>query len=347
MRQSGRVLSHKGVWLCLLCILLSLAALGSASAQTTTLAQARKTVSAAKTPDALLAALRASLISMQPRDALTLLEEFEAKVPAASRAEIRVIMSGLHQLMGQGKQAAIWARRAAELDSRYLMQAFRFALASGDIASAIEMQGRMSEQDSQRMLAEAWLFLMDGNYANILRSAIPAHGSADQALRRELLFLAFLAETGQKGSASAYASSIVEEFPRSPEAALVQGSAAVSADFMLLSGLSWITSPMALQPSRNPGTKSQDSKASSQASSSSAGALANEERWLQTGYFSSRENADRFSRTLMSLGFRARVVETRSSGGEPRWAVHVAGGDNWQKTQSALKDQGFESYLVP
>lgn len=347
MRLAGRALAHEALLFCLLCILLALSASLPLSAQTATLAQVRKTVSAAKTPETLLTALRGSLTSMQPRDALALLEEFEPKVPAASRADIRCIISGLHQLMGQAKQAAVWARRAAELDSRYLMQAFRFALAAGDVASAIEMQGRMSEQDSRHLLAEAWLFLLDGQYEAILRSAIVAPGSVEQALRRELMFLAFLAETGKKGSASTFASSIIREFPRSAEAALVQGNAAVSTDFILLSGIAWGSSPAALQPARNSGTKSQDSKASSQTVPSPSGPSTNEERWLQTGYFSSRENAERFSRTLASLGFRTRVVEARSSSGEPRWAVHVAGGDNWQKTQSALKDQGFESYLVP
>ncbi|MCX8013497.1 MAG: hypothetical protein N3A02_04300, partial [Rectinema sp.] len=221
----------------LVCVLLVCAIPHSASAQAVSLSQARKTVSAAKTPEALLAALRSSLSGMQPRDAITLAEEFETKVPSTSRAEIRFLISGLHQLLGQPGQAAQWARKAAELDRRYLMQAFRFAMASGDLEAAEGIIGQMGPNDTQRLLAEAWIMLMDGNYANIISMPVPSSGTVEQPVRRELLFLAFLADIGVKGSALQSVSLLVRDFPHSPEAGLAQGSVVASAEFILQSGL--------------------------------------------------------------------------------------------------------------
>ena len=64
------------------------------------------------------------------------------------------------------------------------------------------------------------------------------------------------------------------------------------------------------------------------------------------GYFSSKDNAERLSKNLTNQKFRTRIIETKNQAGELRWAVHVAVEEDWKKTQSKLKDLGYESYPI-
>ena len=68
---------------------------------------------------------------------------------------------------------------------------------------------------------------------------------------------------------------------------------------------------------------------------------------LQVGWFSREENAQALTAKLVKLGFAAKIDEQISDDGQPRWAVTVDASGDWSKTQARLKDQGYESYLLP
>ena len=125
------------------------------------------------------------------------------------------------------------------------------------------------------------------------------------------------------------------DFPNSIESDLIIGRVFPSSSFMLYLGFSWIKGPA---PLADYGVTSNNSQMAEEHS------VASGIQWLQAGYFSSKDNAERLSRNLTNQKFKTRVIELKNQAGEPRWAVHVAAEEDWKKTQSKLKDLGYESY---
>ncbi|HCX96877.1 exported hypothetical protein [uncultured spirochete] len=296
------------------------------------LSQARQAASSAKTADSLTTVLKTAITQLPVRDSIALCEEFEPKVPAAFKAELRGTVGGLYLLLGQINDAKSWYAKAAGLDKKYTMQALRLAIMAGDQKTVLQLLKSESLSRESQEIAAIWISLLDGEYSKASATANQALSSTtDPQSRREILFLKYIADFGLYGTAN---SSILKEFPLSIEADMIQGKVFSSAPLILSVGLSWLGSPTILADLAQKNLAKQDNNKSDSG------------QWLQVGYFSAKENAERLSRNLSAKGYQTRIVETKNSNGDSRWAVHVAAKDDWQKTQSMLKDQGYESYLV-
>jgi hypothetical protein len=296
------------------------------------LSQARQAASSTKTADSLATVLKAAITQLPVRDSIALCEEFESKVPAVFKAELRGTLGGMYLLLGQINDAKTWYARAAGLDKKYTMQALRLAIMAGDQKTVLQLLKSESLSRESHDIAAVWISLLDGDYSKASTAANQALSSTqDPQSRREILFLKYIADFGLYGTAN---SSILKEFPLSIEADMIQGKVFSSAPLILSVGISWLGSPTILADSAQKNLAKQDNGKNEPG------------QWLQVGYFSAKENAEHLSRNLSAKGYQTRIVETKNSNNELRWSVHVAANDDWQKTQSMLKDQGYESYLV-
>jgi hypothetical protein len=297
------------------------------------LAQARQAAANAKSQDALNTVLLSALSQLSVRDGIALCEEYESKVNPASRAELRSTIGGLYLLLGQTEDAAKWYAKAASLDSEYVMQAIRLSIAIGDQKTTLQLLKNETLSEESRIMLDVWLSLYDNDYSSASIKAKDALVRvSDRRVRRELLFLQYVADFGQFGTSR---STLTKDFPGSIESDLVTGKAVPSSWFVLSLGLSWFGSPALLSDFQKKSSPPPEEHKSSDAT-----------QWLQVGYFSSKENAEHLSKTLTSKNFQTRIAELKNANGDLRWAVHVAAREDWQKTQSLLKDQGYESYLV-
>lgn len=295
------------------------------------LAQARQAAANAKSQDSLRSILIAAIPQLSIRDAITLCEEFESKAASTLRTEMRGTIAGLYLLLGQVKDASNWYTKAAALDPRFSMQAARLALAIGDTKNNVLILKSDLISKEFKTLLDIWQLVLDGDYGSALsriKDAIAA--TSDRQMKSELLFLQYVAEFSQYGSAS---STLQKENPSSIQTALLQGKVIPSSYLLILLKNTWLEK-VSLEDYRRK-DPSKDESITAQAS-----------YWLQVGYFSSKENAERLSKTLGSKKFETRMLEMRNKDGEARWAVQVACKEDWQKMQSALKDLGYESYLA-
>lgn len=304
------------------------------------LAQARQAAASAKTQDALRAALFAAMPQLSIRDSISLAREFEPKAGAALKAELRGTIGGLYLLAGQSAEAASWYAKAAELDAKYRPEAARIALAVGDGEAAGKLAAAESLPPAAKTALELWGLLLEGKYAAASSRASEALAASPGGPERsELLFLKYVADFGQFGSAQP---ALIREFPASMGADLISGKVFPAPSFLLSLGLSWLGPAAPLKDYRGASASPlKDERGSTSASGSSAASP-----WLQVGYFSLKENAERLSKSLAAKHFESRVVEMKNKDGEMRWLVQVAAKDDWQSTQSALKDLGYESYLA-
>ncbi|MEN6296503.1 MAG: SPOR domain-containing protein [Rectinema sp.] len=296
------------------------------------LAQARQAATGAKSQDALKTVLLSALPQLSVRDGIMLCEEYESKVGTAFRAELRSTVGGLYLLLGQTEDAAMWYTKAASLDSKYVMEALRLSIAVGDQKSTLQLLKNEALSEESRAMLDVWLSLYDNDYASASAKAKDALARvSDQQVRRELLFLQYIADFGQFGTSH---SSLTKDFPSSIESDLVTGKVFPSSWFVLSLGLSWLGTPALLFDFPKKNLPNEENKNNTVT------------QWLQVGYFSSKDNAERLSKTLTAKNFQTRIVELKNENGDLRWAVHVAAKEDWQKTQSTLKDQGYESYLI-
>ncbi|GAB6275821.1 MAG: hypothetical protein SAMD01599839_03610 [Rectinema sp.] len=296
------------------------------------LAQARQAATGAKSQDALKTVLLSALPQLSVRDGIMLCEEYESKVGTAFRAELRSTVGGLYLLLGQTEDAAMWYTKAASLDSKYVMEALRLSIAVGDQKSTLQLLKNEALSEESRAMLDVWLSLYDNDYASASAKAKDALARvSDQQVRRELLFLQYIADFGQFGTSH---SSLTKDFPSSIESDLVTGKVFPSSWFVLSLGLSWLGTPALLFDFPKKNLPNEENKNNTVT------------QWLQVGYFSSKDNAERLSKTLTAKNFQTRIVELKNENGDLRWAVHVAAKEDWQKTQSILKDQGYESYLI-
>ncbi len=294
------------------------------------LLQARQAVAGAKTQDALRSIIFAAIPQLSIRDGITLCREVEPKSGAALKAELRGTLGSLYLLLGQTADAASWYAKAAALDAKYNIVAARLAVAIGDahtIATIVKAGGISKETQA---LLEVWGLLLDGKYTSASARVKETLASfPNTQVSSELLFLQYIADFGQYGAAKP---SITSEYPSSMGSDLIAGKVIPAPPFLLSLGFSWMNGAAPLKDNVLPANESK--------------ALGSSGQWLQVGYFSLRENAQRLSAILASKHFESRVVEIKNKDGEPRWLVQVAAAENWQKTQAALKDLGYESYLA-
>lgn len=297
------------------------------------LSQARQAAASAKNQDALKTVLLSALSQLSVRDGITLCAEYESKVSPTFKAELRGTVGGLYLLLGQTEDAAAWYTKAASLDSRYVTQALRLSISIGDQKSALLLLKNEALSAESRAMLDVWLSLYDNDYSSASAKAKDALARvSDRQVRRELLFLQYIADFGQFGTSH---STLTKDFPSSIEADLVKGKVFPSSWFVLSLGLSWFDASALLSDFQKKSVPYEENKDS--------GAT----YWLQVGYFSSKDNAERLSKTLTAKDFQTRIVESKNADGDTRWAVQVAAAkEDWQKTRSILKDQGYESYLV-
>lgn len=338
------------------------------------LAQARQAAAGATTQDALKSVVFAAIAQLSIRDGITFCREVEPKAGATLKAELRGTLGSLYLLLGQTADAASWYAKAAALDPKYGAEAARLAVATGDTktADALASAGGISKET--RALLEVWGLLLDGSYESASVRVKEALATSPNAqVSSELLFLQYIADFGRYGAAKP---NITREYPSSMGSDLISGKVFPEASFLLALGLSWTSEAAPLQDYRAgigqwpkqggtpdsgaqaskegsaSGSSTQPPKESAQSSKESAppakegGTSDSSAQWLQVGYFSLRENAQRLSAVLASKHFESRVVEMKNKDGEMRWLVQVAAEKDWQKTQAALKDLGYESYLI-
>ena len=145
------------------------------------------------------------------------------------------------------------------------------------------------------------------------------------------------------------AASLAAEFPGSPEALIASGAASVPPlPHWYLGGLQTLVAarpvaPAQAAPAARPAITGQGANASAEPS--------DHRKRLQVGYFSVEDDARTLMNELASKGFPASVESrTRAQGPgkgmEERWIVAVDGGKDIVKTIQALKNAGYESYII-
>lgn len=319
--------------------------------------------------------------SLPPTDAIALLSSATASLPADQRPAFLVRSGDLSLLLGLFSDAQARYEEASALasggkDSVLLLRAARCALASGDPekaqAIAADLIIGVSDQAAaaSARLVGAWALLAQGRTADAraVASAICDSGTsparADE--RREAKFILWLASGGAEKEAAAKA--LAAEFPGSPEALIAAGSASAPALphwYLggLGSGLARLDAPGQAKPKTADKPESADKGAAAAAATPvlipaaanapkpSAPAAPSPAKRLQVGYFSVEDNAKALAAELIAKGYSAKVEARMRPGkaGEAevkRWIVAVDGGKDIAKTMKALKDSGYESYVI-
>jgi len=332
-RENPRKISLPSIVLLALTIFIGLS-LSPAWGQTyTNLAQARQAAAGAKTQDSLKTVLLSAIPQLSVRDGIALCTEYESKVSPTFKAELKATVGGLYLLLGQAGDAAAWYIKAAALDARYVAQALRLSISVGDQKSVVSLLEHEAISADAKAMFDVWLSLYENDYASAsLKAKDALTRLTDPQIRREVLFLQYLADFGQFGTSQ---STLMKDFPNSIEADMLRGEAFPSPWLVISLGLSWLDAPTLLSDFQKKSVPGQET-------------MGNESiYWLQVGYFSSKDNAERLFKTLSAKKFQGRIVESKNAKGESRWAVQVmAQKEDWQNTRSLLMDLGYESYLV-
>ncbi|HOX33317.1 MAG TPA: hypothetical protein PLB91_13390 [Spirochaetales bacterium] len=336
---------------------------------------------AAKAGPGLAALLEASLASLPPRDALSLLEEFRpALASGEERSRLAAASAGLALLLGRFPEAAeayeeASAQAKGGREPGYLLKAARARLACGeaeeatDLASLVLMSAADPAGSAQARLVGAWALAIQGkaSEACAMASVIAAQASSELGAeaRREARFLAWACAAPE---AKAQAREALEkEFPGSAEALAASGSLPLSPlphwylGALSLAGYAGQGSAASPAPARPaaaapapqheaPAAKEQEApQAAKPVAAASPEPGDDQARRFQVGYYAREENAKVMRDKLAAKGFAA-IIEARparpaAAGDEGRrWAVVVEGGKDPEAVQGRLKDAGFESY---
>jgi hypothetical protein len=313
------------------------------------------------------AALDSYSSALPPADGLALLRQGLdpselsplAKAPSSLRAPLLIKAGDLALLLGLFSEAAARFEDAAAgtesasapANAALQIESARCCLAAGDIdtasalAASVQAASPGPALDAQARLVEAWAHLLRGEASETASAAAEIAAAKDTLpapQRKEARFLQWLsAASPAKAQAAAL---LAAEFPGSPEAAIAQGSASPPPlPHWYLGGLA----QSAAAPSAVP--KAQSSPPAQPPQPAPGSQSAKGAKRLQVGYFSVEANAEALKDELVSKRFGASVeARTRSAaqGEEKRWIVVVDGGKDIQKTIQALKDAGYEAYLI-
>ena len=347
-----------------------------------TLQAARAKLAKASSPADFASTLDALSTDLSPSDSLALLNESLASVAPALRKPLLVKAAGLSLLTGLFVEAAARYEEAAApvqgpgpgpgsgADASLLLHSARCYLAAGDPEKASELGDRLLAADpaysASARLVLAWSRLLQSRGGEARTLALELLGAKDGVQtgeRREAAFLEWLSSTAEEKAQAA--SALLAEFPGSPEALIASGAVAPPPlPHWYLGGLALAPAPSPAAPpppspappsAANPGAGSPKSnpvgpQSSAGGPQSNPGSPAQAKR-LQVGYFSTEQNAEALKTELSAKHFAASIETiTRTSGDgkrqESRWIVVVEGGKDLAKTRQALKDAGYESYLI-
>ncbi|GHV74406.1 hypothetical protein AGMMS49940_17080 [Spirochaetia bacterium] len=255
-------------------------------------------------------------------------------------------------------------------------------------------------RDDRCFLESALCYLTLGEFdaaADALRGILA--GGRDTAAIRDAYYIAALIEVFRRGSPDAlytllgkpefhdyrpaiyytfwrlfgdgaYKAQILSEFPKSPEAGILQGEMTMTANsnavgntvsgvrvsalnrplWFFYPGRGSVTigaavpaspagGPLTLGPTVS-SVRAGETLPTAAAASASAGPRA-----LQTGIFNREENARAMAARLVSRGFTAELSQ-KPINGVTHWTVNIPAGENANQTMLALKDAGFESFPV-
>jgi hypothetical protein len=320
----------------------------------------------AANPSEYAAALDAFSTALSPTDALALLDQGLESTAPEFREPLLIKAGDLALLLGLFGSAATRYEAASVLDpassgkEKLLLRAARSFLAAGDpekasrISSDLVVESVDPEIAGAARLVGAWSLILQGRPAEaqtIAESLLGSSGGSAAAvsgLRREARFILWLCAADDKMGAErkARADALAAEFPGSPEALIVSGTAfPPPLPHWYLGGLTGAQPMGAVPATPAPATKADPSV------KAAAPALTARAKRLQVGYFSLEENAQALKDELSAKHFAA-TVETRSratgsgKAEEKRWIVVVEGGKDIAKTILSLKDAGYESYII-
>ena len=294
------------------------------------------------------AALDAFSTMLSPLDALAILTRSLESTASEYREPLTIKAGDLSLLLGLFGDAASQYEAAALLDpaatgkDRLLLRASRSFLASGDPEKASQISSGLvsgsQDQDivSAASLVGAWSLTLRGSLseAQAAAAAVAEIVTAPPGVRREALFILWLCASPDKKPEAAVA--LAADFPGSPEALIASG--AISPPPLPHWYLGGLTAALkaAVPVVSVPQTKSVSPTRTKR---------------LQVGYFTVEENARALKEELASKRFDASIeVRSRVQGSgkaeEKRWIVVVEGGKDIAKAMLALKDAGYESYVI-
>ena len=246
-------------------------------------------------------------------------------------------------------------------DNRALLEQGRFLISLGEHEKASAVINVILGNSQNRD------FFIQGKYLAAMLEAFRSGGT---------LFLAALADDPEF---SKYRSSIyytlwklsavpswknrlTSEFPRSPEARIVNGElnspptplwllfpgrdsiAFVNAESNTI-GTSGQLSAGETSAQRTPSQTVVPAASLTQSIPAETPAAAQQIQVLQTGLFSREENAQALAERLRKAGFAPQITRRRVNGDE-FWAVYVPGGNDINSSIMKLKDAGFESFPI-
>lgn len=331
----------------------------------TTLAKARAAVLKTTGTDTFRIYLETYALALPIHDAVVLCKEFLPKAQASQRADLAAFAGSLALVAGRSEDAARLFSQGAENRPDLGIKAIRCFLAAGNFIEAkkqLDLMSRSSNAqgksyEAQRQLALSWLYLLDGEPEKAFlllqplaeaTNGVGTASEADAATRREALFLLWMIASssdfaGFKASTQGFDAKSVEarlqsQFEGSIELGIIRKGIAMKPSSWLLTGIYASPDPSSAERSMTHPLPPQTAGTESSSSDSAK---------LQVGWFSRKENAQTLTTKLVKLGFAAKIDEQVSDDGQPRWAVTVDASGDWSKTQARLKDQGYESYLLP
>jgi len=342
----------------------------------TTIAKARAAVLKMSGTESFKIYLETYALALPIHDAVLLCKELLSKAPASQRADLAAFAGSLALVAGRCEDAATLFSQGAESRPDLGIKAIRCFLAAGNFIEAKKqldlMSGSSSAQgksyEAPRQLALSWLYLLDGEPekaflllqplaegASMAGSASSAGGAsiAGEATRREALFLLWMIASspdfaGFKASTQGFDAKSLEarlqaQFEGSIELGIIRKGIVMKPTSWLLTGIYASPDNASAERSMTQPPSPQGAAGTDSSSADSVSASAK----LQVGWFSRKENAQALTTKLVKLGFAAKIDEQISDDGQPRWAVTVDASGDWSKTQARLKDQGYESYLLP
>ncbi len=303
------------------------------------------------------AALDAYSTMLSPLDAVALLKRSLESTGSEYREPLVIKAGDLALLIGLFGDAATQYEAAALLDpdatgkDRLLLRAARSFLASGDpekasqISSCLVSASQAQDIVAAARLVGAWSLTLQGKIpeAQAAAAAVAETATTPPAARREARFILWLSASADKKPEVAAA--IAADFPGSPEALIASG--AVSPPPLPHWYLGGLTAALkAAVPTVAVPQAKVETSATATASASPTRA-----KRLQVGYFTVEENARVLKEELTSKRFDASIeVRSRAPGSgkaeEKRWIVVVEGGKDIAKSMLALKDAGYESYVI-
>jgi hypothetical protein len=260
------------------------------------------------------------------------------------------------------RAAAVWLEAASAApggrDGRALLEGSRILIALGEYERAGEgIQAALAggqEKLGAEYLAALFEAFRSGDDSALARMAAEADFAP---WRGEIYYTLWKISGGDQ-----WKTRLIEEFPRSPEALIAQGSGSVSAaatpHWLLFPGRASVSVSAATPPAPasvpaavpsapsasavTPPPPAAGPAPAAQAAAASAGTGG---VFLQAGLYGREENALSMAEGLKKAGFDARL-RRRTVNGTGYWAVAVPPGPDMNGTIRALKEAGFDSFPV-